>query len=609
MKHRIQLTALAAVAGIMTAGATVSEVTYTYVDGDLGYWGKSKAETIDVAMCINDPALAGMKVKGMKALLNTAEGLSEVSMWLSGELTLENKKNVPDILSVPVLPVDDSYCPYISTTLETPYVLDGSPLYVGYTLTVDDVTTTANKNPLILSPGENPNGFFLHMSKSVLKWKEYSSTIGCVAAIYVQLEGDFPEYSLGVAGMPLTYAEAGKPYTMDVAVSNLGAQAVNSIDYSYSVGGVTGTGHADLVTPVAPDLVNKQTVTLDFLPLPDTGNYEMTLTLDKVNGQANLSAAATATGTVSVKPFVPVSRPLMEEFTGTWCGWCTRGYMAMELIAEQYGDNVVAIAYHNGDSMTITNDYPVNVGGFPSGALNRTLLSDPYYGNHSNVDFGVSIDLEDAMAQFAPGDLAVKAYWTDEAKTQIAVETTVRLLDDYDNAPYTIGYTLVGNGMSSPTWKQSNSYAGRTESGYLAEICSWPSSVIGLVFNDVAMDIDGYMGVEGSVPASVQMGVPFTHEFAYDISANKLVQYMADPANDTWVMAYIIDTKTKKVVNANKCRVYDPAGVSATGAAEVLSTQWYDLCGRQVSSPANGLYIKVDRMADGTVKSHKTVVK
>ncbi|MFC1493357.1 Omp28-related outer membrane protein [candidate division KSB1 bacterium] len=43
---------------------------------------------------------------------------------------------------------------------------------------------------------------------------------------------------------------------------------------------------------------------------------------------------------------------LLEKFTGTWCGWCPYGAEILEDILEKTG-NVVVLAYHTKDSMTI----------------------------------------------------------------------------------------------------------------------------------------------------------------------------------------------------------------------------------------------------------------
>ena len=79
-KHLLSLTFVALV--VFGASAETSVLEYTYAEGEAFAFGKGKKETIDVAMCINDPSLVGMKVKGFKAYITTSEGICSPSLWM-----------------------------------------------------------------------------------------------------------------------------------------------------------------------------------------------------------------------------------------------------------------------------------------------------------------------------------------------------------------------------------------------------------------------------------------------------------------------------------------------------------------------------------------------
>ncbi|MDE5796691.1 MAG: hypothetical protein K2H75_06245, partial [Muribaculaceae bacterium] len=72
--------ALFSVGLAFSVSAEVQDMIYTYANDDLGYWGKGKTETIDVAMRINNPGLAGKKITSVKTLINATEGISNVSI-------------------------------------------------------------------------------------------------------------------------------------------------------------------------------------------------------------------------------------------------------------------------------------------------------------------------------------------------------------------------------------------------------------------------------------------------------------------------------------------------------------------------------------------------
>jgi len=74
---------------------------------------------------------------------------------------------------------------------------------------------------------------------------------------------------------------------------------------------------------------------------------------------------------------------LVEDFTGTWCGWCTRIIYALELIKAQT-PNVVAVAIHNNDEFDYTGRVPLEnqlgVLAYPFAAINRTTIwNDPQH--------------------------------------------------------------------------------------------------------------------------------------------------------------------------------------------------------------------------------------
>ena len=66
----------------------------------------------------------------------------------------------------------------------------------------------------------------------------------------------------------------------------------------------------------------------------------------------------------------------VEEFTGTWCGYCPRGAWYMDSLAANMPDNAILVAWHNGDLMTIANGEAVMaknwaIAGYPNVLVNR----------------------------------------------------------------------------------------------------------------------------------------------------------------------------------------------------------------------------------------------
>jgi hypothetical protein len=88
-------------------------------------------------------------------------------------------------------------------------------------------------------------------------------------------------------------------------------------------------------------------------------------------------------------PWTPTETPmdftqkvLLEEATGTWCGWCPQGAVVLSDILEAHPDVVIGAAYHVNDEMQVGETAVLgaglgNIPFYPSGAINRT----PYSGN------------------------------------------------------------------------------------------------------------------------------------------------------------------------------------------------------------------------------------
>ena len=67
-------------------------------------------------------------------------------------------------------------------------------------------------------------------------------------------------------------------------------------------------------------------------------------------------------------------RVLVEEATGTWCGFCVRGICFMDDLNTLHPTTTGLIAVHNGDPMTdATYDAGIGpkIGGYPSGLVDR----------------------------------------------------------------------------------------------------------------------------------------------------------------------------------------------------------------------------------------------
>lgn len=273
----------------------------------------------------------------------------------------------------------------------------------------------------------------------------------------------------------------------------------------------------------------------------------------------------------------------------------------MELLSEMYADDQVSICFHNNDGMMVTADCPVEIPGYPAASIDRAIVLDPYFGTYQDIDFGIRRNLENAITELAVADIDVTA---GIEGTKVSVESTVRFIEDVRDKDYQVGYVLTCDGMTNSTWLQSNAYSGAAglEGTYLEQAAEWPGYVAGLVFNDVAVDVTGMTGIEESLPKNMNMGETYTHSYSFDLEHNKLVR----PTDNLNVVAFIINKRTGSVINANKVALSHETGVDVVPSSpEVVSMDYYDVTGRKVSNPADGVFIRLDRLSDGRTVSTK----
>ena len=91
---------------------------------------------------------------------------------------------------------------------------------------------------------------------------------------------------------------------------------------------------------------------------------------------------------------VPKTRVALEDYTGTWCGYCPNVSHAIEEI-RLITDDISVVAIHYGDEMTISpgidliNEF--NITGYPTARINRTMdWSYPY--NSTQIESLIETD-------------------------------------------------------------------------------------------------------------------------------------------------------------------------------------------------------------------------
>ncbi len=569
-----------------------------------------RAQGYDLASYVYDPSLKGLKVKGLRITAPEGTAVTQYTGWLSNNLALTFVDGVKvadyDIASN-VGNVTDGHAEIL---FDEPYEIGEEGFFAGYTIPVTD-----EEQPMMITTDKMGGGLWIHTTSAYHSWTDMSSYGSpCIELI---LE-DQPLNAATIVVPANTYAKKGEPIDIEGTIYNHGKNSISSFSYTYEINGVTKS--ENLKTNIRADHWGRSSKVLFTLdPIDEAGSYPLTVTVTNVitnsGNNANEDAAPTRTGMVHIMDLVPVHRVLVEEYTGTWCGWCTRGLVAMKLLAETFGDDFIGVAYHNSDPMAITNNYPNNVQGFPSAFVERFYDVDPYYGYESN-GFGMKDLVEYLMTQLAPVDLNVKADWADEAKTELKATVESNFVMDAQGSDYAIEVMLVEDDMYGPAgtdWDQHNYYADMADQ-YASEpnlgpLCELPDVISDYHFNDVLVATSGV--IDECMPESIVGNTVNSFEYSFNVEDIYNLNYepLIQNKDKLHVVAIVIDKATSKVINAAKGHIGNTAVNEISDNKAVASTIYFDLTGRMVANPTSGIYVKVVRYTDGSQRSFKVLKK
>ncbi|MCR4603122.1 MAG: hypothetical protein K5683_06280 [Prevotella sp.] len=591
-----------------------SEILFTPItSGETrGYYGDWKAKTYDVAMKVQDAAVTGSYIEEITFPLMRVQNISNVKIWLSSQLRVENNENVPDLAS---FDVEANRAGSITVKLDKPYVIPAEGVYVGYSFTVDENTYKGTNGPLRVVNKAKPSGFYIHSTNSILKWMDISSEVDKSTMMELKLGGSKVKVNAvsPVDGESL-FVHAGEEIKLPVYFVNHGSAGIVSLDLDFVLNGETTQQHIDLRNKVTGTfgLNSRQVLTLPAIA--NRGTYDLTLRVVKVNNQANEDADIESSHRFIVINGEPKHRPLLEEYTGTWCGWCPRGFVALEKLSELYPDDYVCVAYHNGDPMEITKQLPVT--SFPNAILDRGMQLDPYYGSsygNGNQNFGILDDLKWRASQFGVADIDVAAKLSADEKS-VDVTTNVLFPFNNDHANYSLEYLLVANGLTGEgsQWDQANNFSGQNYGPDMVEFQRSGNPASGLVYNDVVVMLSQVGGIDGSIPDKVTADMPVTHTYTFDLNQalNTNGAPVIQDVNKLQVVALLISHDEENIVaNANKTIVSTPVSVGTIvdRGKQTVDTQCFDLSGRQLQQLQPGMNIIRYHYADGTTRTVKVV--
>lgn len=380
-------------------------------------------------------------------------------------------------------------------------------------------------------------------------------------------------------------------------VSNYGRNAIHDFDYTLSFNeNILDSKHYTL-----PEDLNHSdgaTIEIDVPPHTELSETNLIFTITKVNGDRNNATFNYATLPRVTVNKVPKRRVVVEDYTAMWCGYCPRGIALVENLANTYADDFIGIVIHSSDPLRC-QDYDAKAyedRSRPSLWMNRNRKLAYYIARE---------EFESERSAGADMDVDVTAVW-DEQKNNITVTPSVTFCVNKEEAPYGFTYVLTEDGMSDPSWVQSNNFSQDTNelgiSKELDEFIRAPFNVRKLVNNFVAIAAEGVgKPLMGYIKAPIKADQTQSHSYVFkNVSSKPIIRDKAKLK----VCVLLINTQTGKIENAAKCSITDAKTTSISSVSDrketAVETARYTLDGRQITAPQKG--INIVKYSDGRVR-------
>ena len=531
-----------------------------------------------------------------------------------------------------------NYVGPISVKLPTPFTIPADGALVGYSY---DGKSSDKSIVLAGISSEAAGCFFQYDYEGERNFESLSSIVGMSSSIQIGLDvSDCEANDATVSANPelTTLVKTKQQYPF--YITNNSAKPITQLTYSISVDGVNGAEKSlDLSSPIEP----METASIPYTTaFEDDGVHTVELNISKVNGNTNINKHSSAEYSIIALEKSADRVSVVEEQTGTWCGWCPRGHVALDLLNKQLGDKVVTLAGHyaNGESqvdpMNILGDNITSQaeafadyggvamilssmlggGGLPGAMFDRVVAADPYVGanttkgKNGTYEYGAT-DLVNLLKEENPSeaDFSMTASWADDKNTDIKVDlTTTFNYNRFGSFPYGVAFVLSENGMTGKgaTWKQLNYYSklagvnGASDFNN-PDMAAWfkAGSYVSTTYDNVVVQAWNPLGNAAIVDKSktdIDKGEVIHFSTTLKVNSDLIQNY-----NNLTLSALLVNLNSLAVVNAAKVVL----GNCAAGIEDVNSeannnvVSRYNVNGMRINGAQKGLNIV--KLANGKV--------
>ncbi len=336
---------------------------------------------------------------------------------------------------------------------------------------------------------------------------------------------------------------------LDIAgeIENNGSTEINSISISWN----DGSGpQVDNLTNLGIDPGDDYDFT-HSIPLTVVAGTAYTINVDiTVAGDVNTGDNTLSADVVGLT-FVPTKVVIGEERTGTWCGFCPRGAVAMA--GMESDDSFIGIAVHKGDPMELSvynNPKPSIFGtSFPKGGVDRVEVGDAgdLSSMHSRrVNHIPPCGVNNVVAIYNEATNMISVSADADFAANVTGEYRMSCVIKEDN--------VIGSGNA---WGQDNYFHNGTKGNMQDPVSgfNWvgggnPAAPVDFGGYDhvaVSLSNNDILGDAGSLPMNPTIGT-HNHDFT-DVSGDVIGNWAT---GNVHAVVMIVDANTNQIINAGE---------------------------------------------------------
>ena len=491
-------------------------------DNEIGATRSDQTAEFSAAICM--PASISSLYAG-KTITKIRIGLmadcTNVSVWI------RNSLDGPNLISQTV---GNTNWGWTEVTLSTPFTIQASDLYIGYTATGYHQTG--------FSGNVAYDGCWLGDNNG---WGNFAfANFGslCIQAL-IDAQGATVLAAEPESLFKTTQSPSNQDFTVQGSIKSYSSVDITSVKVSYQIDNQASV-EKTIQTSIAP--MKSGTIQIPINAIAVNGVYQLSsVKILEINGQPNAFFDKSLNAEIRIFSRDFPRKVVTEVKTTTWNGFSIKEIVRMESMKEKYPETFIGIAVQADGPMAVRaySDYMGGNYGYPVVDRKKNLTGDA-----DNVEICYLSEMEKPPV----ASIQLTGDFTDAYQRAITLKTVTTFGFSSNSANFKLAYVILENGVTG--YSQANAYAGG-EWGPMGGYENKPNPVTDMVFNNIARGIYSEpTGILGSIPASITEMTPIEH--TYTINLPLTIQ-----KGNLEVVVMLINGDTGEIENANKIKISD----------------------------------------------------